>query len=187
MKDSTLYKVVLLLGSNLPLGNLCPKQIIEEAGKEIVDALLPDYLEVDTLQDAVNATEIVETEPCGPFEKQLDENGEVKPVPSFSNQVLVCQTALSPQQVLLQTQRIERLFGRMRTYKVKGEVYQSRTLDIDILQVFEKQRADKVADRMADKNTEWVEIKSNTESLILPHPQIETRGFVKPLLKKLGL
>ena len=42
MGNAELYKVVLLLGSNLPLGELSPDQIIEEADKEIVDALLPD-------------------------------------------------------------------------------------------------------------------------------------------------
>ena len=65
MEEKCLFKVVLLLGSNLPLGRLSPEQIIAEADKEIIDALLPDYLEVEALEDAVSATEITVTDPCG--------------------------------------------------------------------------------------------------------------------------
>ena len=42
MENRVLYKVILLLGSNLPLGKMSPEQIIEEADKELIDALLPD-------------------------------------------------------------------------------------------------------------------------------------------------
>ena len=178
MENNCLYKVVLLLGSNLPLGRLTPEQIIAEADKEIIDALLPDYLEVEALEDAVCATEITVTEPCGKFEE--------KDPPKFFNQVLSCITDKTPQEVLVQTQRIEKLFGRMRTYKEKGEIYQSRTLDIDILKAYKKQGADKKADKGADKKAYWVEIKSDTKELTLPHPQVETRAFVKPLMASLS-
>ena len=80
MEEKGLFKVVLLLGSNLPLGRLSPEQIIAEADKEIIDALLPDYLEVEALEDAVSATEITVTDPCGKFEE--------KDPPKFYNQVL---------------------------------------------------------------------------------------------------
>ena len=178
MEGKGLYKVVLLLGSNLSLGRLAPDQIIAEADKEIIDALLPDYLEVEALEDAVSATEITVTEPCGKFEE--------KDPPKFYNQVLSCITDKTPEQVLAQTQRIEKLFGRMRTYKEKGEIYQSRTLDIDILKAYKERRADKKADKGADKKSYWVEIKSDNPELILPHPQVESRPFVKPLMASLG-
>ena len=80
MEEKGLFKVVLLLGSNLPLGKLSPEQIIAEADKEIIDALLPDYLEVEALEDAVSTTEITVTDPCGKFEE--------KDPPKFYNQVL---------------------------------------------------------------------------------------------------
>lgn len=175
MENRELYKVVLLLGSNLPLGKMSPAMIIEEADKEIIDALLPDYLEVGSLEEAASATEIVETEPCGKFEEENP--------PKFFNQVLSCITDKAPIDVLREIHRIERLFGRMRTYKEKGKVYQSRTLDIDILRAYKCPPADKWPDNRADNTVQWVEIESNTPELILPHPQIETRPFVKDLIE----
>ncbi|MBR4802026.1 MAG: 2-amino-4-hydroxy-6-hydroxymethyldihydropteridine diphosphokinase [Bacteroidales bacterium] len=195
MADRDLYKVVLLFGSNLPLGRMSPSQIIEEACKEVIDALLPDYLEVGSLEDAVSATEIHQTEPVGDFEKQTGEDGAEIPVPVFYNRAMTCLTYLAPEEVLAQTQRIEKLFGRMRTLKEqtagvkeddsKKRVYKSRTLDIDILKVYKNIRADKTADKGADKSGEWVEIKSNTPRLVLPHHQVKSRPFVGELLKEL--
>ena len=89
MEKRGLYKVVLLLGSNLPLGRLTPEQIIAEADKEIIDALLPDYLEVESLEDAVSTTETITTEPCGKFEEDNP--------PKFFNQVLSCITDKTPE------------------------------------------------------------------------------------------
>ena len=74
----------------------------------------------------------------------------------------------------------------MRTYKEKGEVYQSRTLDIDILRAYKGNVADKREDKGADKKAYWIEIKSENPKLILPHPQIGTRAFVKPLMASLN-
>ncbi len=187
MGNAELYKVVLLLGSNLPLGELSPDQIIEEADKEIVDALLPDYLVVESLEDAVFTTEIISTTPCGEFEQTKGADGQVVQTPDFSNQILCCVTDKSMTEVLDQTQRIEKLFGRMRTYKEKNGIYQSRTLDIDILQAFRREGADKVADNGADKTTVWTEITMNTPRLTIPHPQIGTRPFVSVLLNKVKI
>jgi len=185
MEKRKRYKVLLLLGSNLPLGRMTPRQIIEEADREIIDALLPDYLEVGSLDEAVFTTDIMQTKPCGKFEKTLDKEGKEIETPEFSNQILGCITDKSPMEVLDQIQRIEKLFGRMRTYKEKGVVYQSRTLDIDILKVYEEGRADKKADKGADKEAFWSEIKIDNDRLTVPHPQVETRPFVKELLKQI--
>ena len=187
MEGLDLYKVVLLLGSNLPLGHMTSEQIIEEADKEIVDALLPDFLVVESLEDAVSSTDIISTQPCGEFEKTIGEDGEVLETPTFSNQVLCCITDKNMEQVLDQIQRIENLFGRMRTYKEKGVIYQNRTLDIDILKAFKMTPADKTPDKGADKKALWTEIKINTPRLIIPHPQIGTRPFVSVLLDKLKI
>ena len=90
-----------------------------------------------------------------------------------------------PEQVLDQTQRIEKLFGRMRKYKEKGEIYENRTLDIDILQAFKMEVADNIPDKGGDKRVRWSEIKIDTPKLTIPHPQIGTRPFVSVLLDKL--
>ena len=187
MAEKDLYKVVLLLGSNLPLGKLSPEQIIEEADKEIVDALLPDYLEVGALEDAVDATETIATDPCGEFEKTIGEDGKILQTPSFRNQALCCITDKTPEEVLDQTQRIEKLFGRMRTYKEKIGIYQNRTLDIDILKAYKAARADKSADKGADKQPLWIELEINTQRLTIPHPQVKTRPFAAKLLNDLKI
>ena len=175
MGNAELYKVVLLLGSNLPLGELSPDQIIEEADKEIVDALLPDYLVVESLEDAVFTTEIISTTPCGEFEQTKGADGQVVQTPDFSNQILCCVTDKSMTEVLDQTPRIEKLFGRMRTYKEKNGIY------------FRREGADKMADSGADKTTVWTEITMNTPRLTIPHPQIGTRPFVSVLLNKVKI
>jgi len=181
MENRALYKVILLLGSNLPLGKMSPEQIIEEADKELIDALLPDYLEVGALEEAVFTTPVIQTEPVGKFEEEKTADGRPVKTPVFSNQILLCLTDKDPMEVLDQIQRIENLFGRMRTYKEKGLVYQSRTLDIDILKVFKTAWADKVADKRAF----WTELEIDNERLTIPHPQVESRPFVKELLDML--
>ena len=56
-----LYRVYLLLGSNI--GD--KKGIIEKADKLLIDKLLPDYLDVTDLSEAVRTSSISETEPWG--------------------------------------------------------------------------------------------------------------------------
>lgn len=183
MQERVLYKLILLLGSNLPYGELSPKQIIEEADKEIIAALLPDYIEIDSLEQVAFATDIIQTEPCGTFNEDADFVGnESGLTPVFSNQILCCITDKTPLAALEEILKIENLFGRKRTYKEKGKAYQSRTLDIDIIEAY---RADGRADNGADKNTQWVEVKEYSKRLVLPHPQKETRPFVKELLAML--
>ena len=57
---------------------------LNEANLELIDALLPDYLEVASLDDAVNTSEMMETEPWG-FST---------PVDPFLNQSFCCLTEL---------------------------------------------------------------------------------------------
>ena len=38
---------------------------LNEANLELIDALLPDYLEVSSLDEAVDTSEMMETEPWG--------------------------------------------------------------------------------------------------------------------------
>ena len=89
-----------------------------------------------------NQSAIYETEPWG-FESD----------DIFWNQVLEISTALSPEEVLQQTQQIEHELGRIR----KAAQYDSRIIDIDILFY---------GDHIIQ-----------TENLIVPHPRIQERKF----------
>lgn len=83
--------------------------------------------------------------------------------PEFTNQVLVADTDLSPEEVLEQVQRIEAALGRdrdaeARERELSGQKYASRSIDIDILLYDE---------RIVD-----------TERLKIPHPKMTEREFV---------
>lgn len=82
---------------------------------------------------------------------------------TFYNQVLVCETALTPELVLEEIWKIERSFGRTRG----KERYSSRTMDIDILFYENEIRCSKL--------------------LTIPHSMIEARSFVlEPLSEIMG-
>ncbi|MFM7431695.1 MAG: 2-amino-4-hydroxy-6-hydroxymethyldihydropteridine diphosphokinase [Flammeovirgaceae bacterium] len=94
--------------------------------------------------------------------------------PDFYNQVLMMQTTMSPEVLLLQLQQIEKELGRERKEK-----WGARIIDIDIL-YFRK-------------------TVLNTPDLLIPHPAIALRRFtlvplveiaphfVHPVLKKTNL
>ena len=94
-----LYRVYLLLGSNM--GDR--EEILDRAVLELIDALLPDYTEVYSLNEAVNTSALYETEPWG-FECK----------DKFMNQAFTCITELPPHKVLEECLRIERELGRVR-------------------------------------------------------------------------
>ena len=140
---------------------------LNEANLELIDSLLPDYLEVASLDDAVNTSEMMETEPWG-FST---------PVDPFLNQSFCCLTELEPQEVLQVCQRIETELGRERKepqFDVDGKrIYESRPIDIDIL-AFERQEGEN-----------WKEVAVNTTELVIPHPQLQSRDFAAKLYKEL--
>ena len=156
-------RVYLLLGSNM--GDR--EATLNEANLELIDSLLPDYLEVASLDEAVNTSEMMETEPCG-FST---------PVDPFLNQSFCCLTELEPQEVLEVCQRIETELGRERKepqFDAEGKrIYESRPIDIDIL-AFERQEGE-----------EWKEVTVNTPELVIPHPQLQSRDFAAKLYKEL--
>lgn len=152
-------KVYLLLGSNM--GNR--EAVLERAVQELIERLLPDYLEVASLNEAVNTSRIHETEPWG-FESEQ----------KFLNQAFCCITGLTPHQVLEVCLQVEAELGRRRTgeqFNAKGErIYASRVIDIDILMI----------DRL--EGDKWVPLEINTPDLIVPHPRLYEREFaLKPL------
>ena len=140
---------------------------LNEANLELIDSLLPDYLEVASLDEAVNTSEMMETEPWG-FST---------PVDPFLNQSFCCLTELDPQEVLQVCQRIETELGRERKepqFDADGKrIYESRPIDIDIL-AFERQEGE-----------EWKEVSVNTPELVIPHPQLQSRDFAAKLYKEL--
>lgn len=73
---------------------------------------------------------------------------------SFLNQVIRVETPLSPEELLKETQKIEKELGRRRS----GTSYQDRVIDIDLIL--------------------YEELILNTEELILPHPLFHLRRFV---------
>ena len=84
---------------------------------------------------------------------------------TFVNAVCRVQTRLSPLEVLDATQAIERNLGR--TQKSVDGIYSDRLIDIDIL--------------LYD---DW---KVDTPRLVIPHPLMAQRDFVKIPLAELGV
>lgn len=121
-------RVYLLLG-----GNLGDKPAIFAGAK----TKLGDKLGKITKQSAV-----YETDPWG-FESE----------DIFWNQVLELETSLSPEEVLEQTQQIEKELGRIR----HKNQYESRLMDIDIL-FYDEQIVQQ-------------------RNLTIPHPRIQERKF----------
>ena len=115
-----------------------------------------------TLGPRVGASLTIETEAIG-FEG-----------PSFLNRVEVYATRLQPKGVLNACKAVERKMGRneIMEYRPDGtRVYHSRIIDIDILEY-----------RILKDLTKTVTI--NIPGLIIPHPQVKERPFVRPLLEE---
>lgn len=123
-----MIKLYILLG-----GNLGDKQKVFSEAR----AKLSQHVGTIT-----NQSVLYETEPWG------FESADI-----FWNQVLETSTALSAEEVLKQTQQIERELGRIR----KANHYDSRIIDIDIL--FYGNQVIKA------------------ENLVIPHPRIQERKF----------
>ncbi|WP_203568937.1 2-amino-4-hydroxy-6-hydroxymethyldihydropteridine diphosphokinase [Aestuariimicrobium ganziense] len=123
-------KVVFSLGSNV--GDSL--EILQAAVTEL--AQTPDLIPVDL-------SSVYVTEPVGPVTDQ----------PDFYNLVMVAETTLEPMTLLDRVLALEEAFGRQR--EVAGG---PRTLDIDLIMVGKRERAD--------------------ERLVLPHPHAHERAFV---------
>lgn len=161
-KITSRYKVFLLLGSNL--GDR--EGVLQQATLELMDRLLPDYLEVGGLEEAVNTSKIHETEPWG-FESDQ----------KFLNQAFCCVTELEPEQVLQVCLEVEKELGRERNgeqFDAQGNrIYTSRVIDIDILMI----------DRL--EGEKWVPIQINTPELVVPHPRLPEREFALNPLREI--
>ena len=180
-----MYKVCLLLGSNLDFridGKvLSSRQLIEKADIQLIEELLPDYLEVADLNEAVCTSSIMQTKPWGTFSE---------PVQDFFNQVFECVTDKTPEEILNICQAIEGRLGRVRSKDTQtapnGErIYESRTIDIDMLLIFEGVESDKGA--AASQNIrKWKQVSINSVNLRVPHPKLCEREFAQKLLAEIG-
>ncbi len=86
----------------------------------------------------------------------------------FCNLCCAVETSMEPLAVLAATQSIERSLGR--TKKSVNGVYSDRTIDIDLIQVFD------------DAGNE---ITCSTPTLTLPHPLWSDRPFVRIPLEEI--
>lgn len=82
----------------------------------------------------------------------------------FLNACCLCETKLSPLEVLHRTQQIEKELGRKR--KSKNKKYHDRPIDIDLL--------------LCD------DLNINTKELTIPHPFMQERRFVLEPLKEIA-
>lgn len=195
--SSNRYIAVLLLGSNkeLQLGDkkLRPKAVLSEA----VDRLSSYF------GSAIRSSKVLKTKPMGKF---VDEGagGAVActgaKVQDFYNQVLMIKTPMPPMKVLAVCQKVEKELGRVRSAaalkvgdnKNVPHTYASRSIDIDILQIFKEvsgAAGDSVSVAAVLASTEvcFKEVHRSTPRLQLPHPQIKSRPFVRQLMDQLAI
>ena len=87
--------------------------------------------------------------------------------PPFLNCVVRYETRRRPQAILALCKGIERRLGREEDLQYDADgtrVYHNRIIDIDILL--------------------YGDLHMDTPELTIPHPQVETRPFIRPLLEQ---
>lgn len=128
--------VTTFLGLGTNLGNR--SRNLEVAIKEIQNRI----------GSVLDQSDFIETEPWGYESENM-----------YLNAVICVETALSPMNLLAETQKIEKELGR--TTKTSTE-YHDRVIDIDILT--------------------YGDLRISTDELTIPHPRMKQREFVmKPL------
>ena len=135
----TKHRVFLGLGSNL--GN---RQANIERAIELIS---------ERVGEVIRRSSLIETEPWG-FESEN----------IFLNGVILCETTLTPRQVLRKTQKIERDMGRKKK-TVNCQLYSDRPIDIDILL--------------------YDDLTVDEPDLKIPHPLMQERDFVMIPLQEL--
>ena len=103
-------------------------------------------------------SEIGEVEKKSDIIKSIAEDFESENL--FYNQTLTLSTFLSPMSILDKVKEIEMTMGRV--YEAGNQRFQDRVIDIDLLS--------------------FNDIKFLSKRLVLPHPQIKARVFIKRLL-----
>lgn len=132
------HKVFLGLGSNLG-----DRQANIDRAIELIS---------ERVGEVIRRSSLIETEPWG-FESEN----------KFLNGVILCETTLTPRQVLRKTQKIERDMGRKK--KTNSHLYTDRPIDIDILL--------------------YDDLTVDEPDLKIPHPLMQEREFVMIPLKEI--
>lgn len=142
MNSEGRHKVYLGLGSNLGDRNAHIEQAI---------ALIHERV-----GEVVRRSSFIETEPWG-FESEN----------KFLNGVILCETELTPRQLLKATQKIERELGRKKKSASShiSHLYKDRPIDIDILL--------------------YDDLTIDEPDLKIPHPLMEQRDFVMIPLREI--
>ena len=142
MNSEGRHKVYLGLGSNLGDRNAHIEQAI---------ALIHERV-----GEIVRRSSFIETEPWG-FESEN----------KFLNAVILCETELTPRQLLKATQKIERELGRKKKSASShiSHLYKDRPIDIDILL--------------------YDDLTIDEPDLKIPHPLMEQRDFVMIPLREI--
>ena len=144
------HKVYLGLGSNLGDREEIIRKAISLIGERV--GLV------------IRQSSLIETEPWG-FESDN----------KFLNGVILCETTLTPRQVLRATQKIERFLGKLRKHSTRRHplsfiiyplsIYHDRPIDIDILL--------------------YDDLTIDEPDLKIPHPLMYERDFVMIPLKEI--
>ena len=138
-----MHKVYLGLGSNLGDREETIRKAISLIGERV--GLV------------IRQSSLIETEPWG-FESAH----------KFLNGVILCETALTPRQLLKATQKIERDLGKRRihaTQRSQFSIFKDRPIDIDILL--------------------YDDLTIDEPDLKIPHPLMHERDFVMIPLKEI--
>ena len=140
MRVSSVHQVYLGLGSNLGDRERFLEQAISLIGERV--------------GEVVRRSSFMESEPWG-FQSEN----------RFLNGVILCETRLTPRQVLRATQKIERELGKTKVHATERQqevVFKDRPIDIDILL--------------------YDDLKVDEPDLKIPHPLMQERDFVmRPL------
>lgn len=96
-------------------------------------------------------------------ESILPENAPISWNKPFLNMVIVGETKLSPDEMLISLKSIESEMGRSKPY----EKWSPRIIDLDILI--------------------WDDLKLHSSELIIPHPELNNRPFLQHLLALMGV
>ena len=138
-----MHQVYLGLGSNL--GDR--ETTIQEAVK-LID---------ERVGHVARRSSLIETEPWG-FQSEN----------KFLNAVILCETSLTPRQVLMATQKIERELGKRKAHATERRqkaMFKDRPIDIDILL--------------------YDDLKVDEPDLKIPHPLMHERDFVMQPLNEI--
>ena len=133
MNSEGRHKVYLGLGSNLGDRNANLEQSI---------ALIHERV-----GEVIRRSSFIETEPWGFQSKN-----------AFLNAVILCETTLTPREVLKATQKIERELGKAKAHATRRSGYKDRPIDIDILL--------------------YDDLIIEEPDLKIPHPLMQQRDFV---------